>query len=378
MPSAPEQHRPKGFFSSLLEPRREDLQKYSSPPEAVLLDRITDWLSAWGCPPLGDHDPSLPSLGDVRSRNLEVVRTFLKDVAPLVAAWVAKNGTGLGGWTIGSAEDGISPLDSAGWLDFRILNRDALPDLLHRVGRWPEGMLRTRDLEALGLIKEDVERAREAQAEEKQVRRHRQSTITVASKEVDADDLAAVAEAVRKTVDDRILAVSRRQRSPVAPPAPQRTEPGTRRAPYRPSSRGMTDAQRNAIGLAGEVIAFRWLQAQYEEANEESWVSGNRSVLLGGEGDDGLGYDFIVHQRSQSIRFDVKATAGDEMAFELTENEMRLAQSATTRSLYRIIFIRNVLDPERRSLDVLPNPLGQEGANQYRMTGRGVQFAFNL
>jgi hypothetical protein len=361
-----------------LEPRREDLQRYASPPEAMLLSRIAAWLSTRGCPPLGEAAQSLPSIGDVRSRNLDVARAFLNDVSPVIAAWLTKNRSPLGMPTMGGVQDGTTALDAGGWLDFRLLNPNALPDLLHRVRHWPLEMPRSRNLEALGLTIEDVEKASEAQAKDKRVRRHRQSTISVASEEVDAEDLAAVAEAVRRTVDDRILKASKRQRSPAAPPAPNRGRRGSRRGPYRPTGGGMTDAQRHAIGLAGEVIAFQWLKAQYEEANDECWVSGYRSVQLGGEGDDACGYDFIVHQRSQSIRFDAKATAGNETTFELTENEIRVAQSATTRNPYRIIFIRNVLDPELRSLDVLPNPFGQEGAHHFRMTGRGVQFAFNL
>lgn len=333
-----------------LQPTHEDLHKFASPPESMLLSRIGDWLSAHECPSLGAQVPDLPSVADTRSRNLEVVRGFLKEVQPLINAWVAKRSSAPGTWTIGSIEDDISSLDSSGWLDFRILSPDAIPDLLHRVGGWPEEMPRTRDLDTLGLAHEDVDWAKDANATEKEVRRRQQSTITVATEEVDAEDLAAVAEAVGRTVDDRILQASKRQRSPVAPPTPKIRRSGARKGPFRPSDRGMTDVQRNAIGLAGEVIAYRWLLTQYDEANGESWVSGNRSVLLGGKGDDALGYDFVVHQRSQSIYFDVKATAGDETAFEMTENEMRVAHAATRRTPYRIIFIRNVLNPELDSI----------------------------
>lgn len=360
------------------EPRHEDLIRYASPPEEVLLARVGSWLTGQGYPQLGEREHTLPEMDVVRSRNLEVVRTVLPEVSALVQAWRTKQYPEHGVDEVAIEQDGEAALDNAGWLDFRVLDREDLPGLLQRVGLWPERMPQSLEPGALDLTQEDLDRARELQTQEKQRRRQRQSTVSVGTEEVDAENEAAVAEAVRRTVDDRILQASKRLGSPVAPRGAGQKRSKRTRGPYRPSNRGLTDAQRNAVGLAGEIVAFHWLKAQYEEATDESWVSGNRSVVLGGEGDDSLGYDFIVHQRSQSIRFEVKATAGDETAFELTENEMRTAQTATTRTPYRIIFIRNVLDPEQRSLDVLPNPFGQEGRDHYRMKGRGVQFAFDL
>lgn len=361
-----------------LDPAPEDLEAYASPPEAVVLARIDAWLSDQGCPRIGEGGKSLPPLTEVRALNLNTARRFLAAASPVFQAWERKAGTDTEASRAAASDDGTASLEAGGWLDFRVIDSNDLPGLLARVGHWPSGMPWTCNLEQLGLTEEDVSRAREVEATEKQERRRRQSTIVIGREEVDAEDLANVAEVVDRTLDDLILETSKRQSFPMAPESGKsnRTTPG-RSGPYR-GSRGMTDAQLIAIGLAGELIAFRWLQAQYEEANEESWVSGNRAVLLGGEGDDSLGYDFIVHQRSQSVRFEVKATAGEDTAFTLTENEMRVAQSATTRMLYRIIFIRNVLTPGEQRLDILPNPVGPEGSERYRMTGQGVTFAFVL
>ena len=36
---------------------------------------------------------------------------------------------------------------------------------------------------------------------------------------------------------------------------------------------GLSDEQRQALGLAGEWLAYQWLSRLYPEANESSWVS---------------------------------------------------------------------------------------------------------
>ena len=57
----------------------------------------------------------------------------------------------------------------------------------------------------------------------------------------------------------------------------------------------LSDTQRYGIGFAGEWLAFHRLKRRYGAAfTEQCWVSGYRSVVFGGEGNDELGYDFIV------------------------------------------------------------------------------------
>jgi hypothetical protein len=59
---------------------------------------------------------------------------------------------------------------------------------------------------------------------------------------------------------------------------------------------------------------------------------GNRGLGIGGyEGDDFLGYDFEIVQRSQTLHFEVKATAGEEYEFEMGVSELRAARSARRR-----------------------------------------------
>lgn len=68
-----------------------------------------------------------------------------------------------------------------------------------------------------------------------------------------------------------------------------------------------SDEQLSAIGLVGETLAYRWLQRTYKETTPDSWVSRNRGHLLGGHlGDDGLGYDFRIARKRETLLLEVK------------------------------------------------------------------------
>ena len=138
----------------------------------------------------------------------------------------------------------------------------------------------------------------------------------------------------------------------------------------------MSEGQKRAVGLIGEVLTFEWLKRSYSEVNDDSWVSGYRSVTVGGyEGDDERGYDFEVIQMSQILKYEVKATSGDDFSFELGASELRAAR-ASRLGTYRIIFIQNVLDSDDRRLLVLPNPLEPDSGTRFRQTNSGIRFSF--
>lgn len=120
----------------------------------------------------------------------------------------------------------------------------------------------------------------------------------------------------------------------------------------------LTDEQTTAIGLVGELLAFRWLEAVYPaETTPDSWVSGNRTVVLGGHsGNDRLGYDFRIARKSGTLMLEVKTATTDDFVFDISDRELAAAKAAR-RGRCRIIFIREVLSPSTRRLRVLPSPL---------------------
>jgi Domain of unknown function (DUF3883) len=76
--------------------------------------------------------------------------------------------------------------------------------------------------------------------------------------------------------------------------------------------------------------------------------------------------------------FEVKATTTDDLAFDLTETEIAVAQENAGHDRYRILFVGRVNDSEQRWLAVLPNPLSAGGRGRYRIVGRGIRYEFAM
>ena len=76
--------------------------------------------------------------------------------------------------------------------------------------------------------------------------------------------------------------------------------------------------------------------------------------------------------------FEVKAVTTDDLAFDLTETEIAVAQENAGHDRYRIMFVGRVNDSERRWIAVLPNPLSAGGRGRYRIVGRGIRYEFAM
>lgn len=140
----------------------------------------------------------------------------------------------------------------------------------------------------------------------------------------------------------------------------------------RPTPR-LPESIRGAIGLAGELLAFRYLEAKHSKNfTDKCWVSENRRSLFTEDGDISLGYDFRVAMIERDWLYEVKATPGDLCEFELTDNEYRQAVSASPdRSRrYRILFVFHALDSSRCRIVELPNPASDAGNSLFRIIGR--------
>jgi hypothetical protein len=69
---------------------------------------------------------------------------------------------------------------------------------------------------------------------------------------------------------------------------------------------------------------------------------------------------------------------GDAFEFDLTEAEIRAAQTIRRSDRYYILFISKVLNSDERSIYLLPNPLGTEGIGRYRTVGSGLKLRFSV
>jgi hypothetical protein len=232
----------------------------------------------------------------------------------------------------------------------------------------------TVDPITLGLTHKDLT-AQDRQVDgERQRREQERSTILVGDRRVPVgpDHLSQLANLAAATLDERFLEQDGRPElaSLTEPSRHKRGETGgTRRT--EPTVQRMTDDQRNAIGLFGEVAARAWLQRHYPQVR---WPSGY-AVLLNGdtEASDSLGYDLEVPRARGSLMFEVKAlreVVGDVVEFELAETEIRTAQVNARNDRYRILLVTSVLDPEDRQILQLPNPFSTRGQGRFRVVGR--------
>jgi hypothetical protein len=80
------------------------------------------------------------------------------------------------------------------------------------------------------------------------------------------------------------------------------------------------------------------------------------------------------------VYFEVKATGGTDAFFELSEREVGVARDCvrSSRFQYRVLFITEALDAERRSLFVIPNPMDPSNAAYFRFPGSGLTCTFKL
>ena len=123
----------------------------------------------------------------------------------------------------------------------------------------------------------------------------------------------------------------------------------------------MSDTQKKAIGLVGEVCARKWIALTHSiDVDESVWVSRYRdAVLITGGGSDLLGYDFVVATKSRTYYYEVKASSGDPRRFEMgpTEIGSALRYKADRDHRYRILYIAFATDPARTQA-TLPRPTG--------------------
>lgn len=280
-------------------------------------------------------------------------------------------------WSAGSGEVAAA-LDRAGLLDFHLVGEEEAFQLLVRSRFWPEGTPESLKLSDHGLTEDDMDRERKRAKLQQEDEKRRRNLVVFGGTEFDASD----PEFSRQFAEAASLAIasggwesrsSRRLANLVA--QPEKPTTGKReggRGMARPTPR-LPETVRSAIGLAGELLAYRYLKAKHpKNFNDSCWVSENRRSLFPEDGDMTLGYDFRVAMTEREWLYEVKATPGDLCEFELTDNEYRQAVSASPdRSRrYRILFVFHALDSSHCRIVELPNPSSDAGGSLFRVIGR--------
>lgn len=281
-------------------------------------------------------------------------------------------------WAANPLLEAAFALDASGLADLVEPSDAALLDAAAAGAGWPPGMPRTVDPDALGLSETDLHP--DAAAAGSPAGARPRPTIPVGDEQlpVGTDNLARIAEAALATVGPAFLKqTGRTLLGELEPPARRKDGRGAGRTVVA-RDRAMTEDERTAVGLVGEVVARAWLSHRYGDVR---WVSGYAAIVSGApDASDGHGYDFEVPWRGTTLMFEVKAMRAEPGAMveiEMGESEVREAQRAARGDRYRLLLVSSVLDPSERQVHVLPNPFSAKGRGRFRVVGRGLRYQFS-
>ncbi len=353
--------------------------EYWRVPQEAMVDRAEQWLLDVSGPPA---QRTRPSVEELRSRQRQRVTNTLTAARDSVMTWCElKEAESPPAIDVASAS---AKIRSSGYLDFGERTSEELLVWLKGSGHWPEMMPLTLNQKQLGITQEDLRRARERKRSELEEAKRRESAITFEGQTFTAepDDLLRLDEAIADAVAEVDLGGSPTMETleEMAPSTPSGGGLGTRRPkPGKPGRASVIpQAKTQNIGLAGELFAGHWIRSNFGLSREETWRSGYRNDILGdGLGNDSLGYDFEVLSGDVTYLVEVKATTGDDTAFQLPEPEIRRALDLAPHERYTILFVTNVLNSMLRRFRWLPNPLGPD-ARLFRVEGREMRFRFDV
>lgn len=360
------------------------LDDFDLPTDDLIAGHIATWLAHQGHEP--DTTVTLAPLTEIRKHNRTILARTFTDAKPLVEAWTRKRDVTLPqAWAAESAvSDLVEAANATALLDFdRLTPADAI-GWLARAGHWPAAMRLSLDRAALDLTESDLVGARDAEEDERRERARRLGVVTLDGEEFDAgrDGYSNIAEHVNATLRDDLLRVGMTSASLLPMPASSASGSGARTAPGMPvRPTRLSKEQTAAIGLVGETVAYAWLARRYPaECSPGAWKSAYCETIGEPPGDDTLGYDFEIVLKTRTVYFEVKATSGTTPAFELSEREVGVARDCvrSSRRQYRVLFITDALDAERRSLFVLPNPMDPTNQQFFRFPGAGLTCTFRV
>ena len=332
---------------------------------------------------------TLPEWQYVQHANGRPLRSRLVELKRLVAAREAKLKTSpYGMWANDGFDEEIrAELDKAGALDFTYLSDDALIEWLDRIEQWPQGMHKAWDPSSHGLTPGDLraQESDEARGRADQLRASRQ--LTLHGEVVDLDtSMSSLVSKLEKFLEIGVPSLNTAyhysgMQTMAAPRkgAKDNRRPKTGKGRNDAAGGRLSDAQKNGIGFAGELIAFHWLRRHEQvPVDETCWKSTNVSFAFEGAlGDDGLGYDFEVPRRKDSIMYEVKATSGVADMIELGETEVTCARENARNERWRLLIVEGALSKEPR-VHMLPNPFRGSSRPQFRIVGNSIRLRFKL
>ncbi|NYD78431.1 sacsin N-terminal ATP-binding-like domain-containing protein [Arthrobacter cupressi] len=339
---------------------------------------------------LGDAPPltgsPLTPRGACAEANSRMISTLISGLTETVRAWLTVRGRPVR-WPWIDPETALQAafesLDRAGALDFIKLDREELLRWLNALDFWPADMPLSVDLASLGLSASNLKAQRTEEAKRRADDARIRRTVLIDNQAFDLENgHNALLEAIERSLEATPGVISARNRytqlKEVSQQASSRGGPGDQTSSAGGSPARLSDQQRDAIGFAGEWLAYKWLNRLHKEAfSPECWVSKYRERVFPGQGDDGLGCDFQVSTRQGPLLYEVKTSQGEGGQFELGETQVLAAQANARNGLWRLLVITDVLNHNRK-IRMLRNPFDPKARGQYVFVGQGLRLRYAL
>lgn len=328
---------------------------------------------------------NLPDWDVIQELNGKPLLDKLTTVSRTIRAWLAREKNDLMPiWTGAAAPETVRErLDAVGALDFVRIDDLTLLNWLDTLKLWPSEMERTLDLNTLGLTDEDLSVQASAAAAAQEARLRQQRQVALHGEVIDLDDtMNTLITNVHKFLQENPESLETPYRTTSLRTTTQEQFRGSNVARAVSSQRRpqrMSDLQRNALGLAGELIAYHWLRKRDPgHVDELCWKSRNAGLaIIGRTGNDGLGYDFEVPRAEGTVMYEVKATQGEAGMIELGETEVRCAQEHARTDRWRLLVVEEALSVSPRII-MLPNPFRSDSRSKYSFVGNSVRLRFTL
>lgn len=382
---APEYKRLREEVRSLV-PDRGWLFRYHQVPPEHIAEHVDTWLAACGATRAGTKS-DLPALEVVRRTNAEAVRRFAKAAGSLIRAWCLKEGRSIPElWT--DTECGGNALrtglDDIGVYDYRELDEAALLKWCVVIDAWPKAMPVSLDRDALGLEEADLFAEKTRERVEAEARKREARSVPFNGRIVDPEvaDWHALAAELASCLSKDLLSTTINSQPLLQPrkSAGGGDRKGKAHKKSPPAGRRASSEKTDMVGRLGELVVYNWLKNRLPKQNiDAAWKSGNAEPFTTRKGDDGAGYDFEVTFRNQIWQIEVKASLGDPCMFEMGESEVRAARDAArprSGSRYAIAYVSNVGEPAQTRLEMLPNPMSEEGEGAIYLLGEGIRYGF--
>jgi len=365
-------------------PKEAWLIDYLVPETHMVKALVDEWLSVHGAPVMNGEQGLLPTWSEVRVENKLRIKKMVQAHDNKIKAWCYKHSIEPPDeWKDNAAPDNLcNALHQLGALDFDLLEQDDLISWFVLANVWPKGMPATVILDDLGLKETDLDEQANRERLAKLQREKEARSIVFNNRQVDPQEIdnGALSSEISSNLPIEVtsMKLDRMADLKTIPEAGQKHGTSSGRGGGGGNRRVHPD-KADLIGFIGECVVYHWLKKQLSQQDiDSSWASSYRSRLLPGAGDDSLGYDFKVRYRRHVLYLEVKSSLSDPQEFELGDTEVRLARDCATAKAveYRVVYVSNVQDMRDTRLEILPNPLSDEGKSFFRIGGHGLRYEF--